>query len=88
LYLAKVIEASYLNRLRITVQHLRSIVNCSLDVKGRKAALQKELKKRSVPEEGTKKFIEEIFQLTSAFKLALAHRKISRQLSIQIFWFL
>jgi hypothetical protein len=61
-------------------QHLRRIVNCLLDVKGRKEALQKELKERFVPEEGIKQSLaEEIFQPATAFKLAIAHRRISRQ---------
>ena len=39
------IEASYLNGVENYYgQHLRRIVNCLLDVKGRKEALQKELK--------------------------------------------
>jgi hypothetical protein len=62
-------------------QHLRRIVNCLLKFKGRKKALQKELKDRSVPEKGIKKSLaEEISQPATAFKLAIAHRRISRQL--------
>jgi hypothetical protein len=81
LYQAKAIEASYLNRVENYYgQHLKRIVNCLLDVKGRKKALQKELKERFVPEEDIKKSLaEEIFQPATAFKLAIARRTISRQ---------
>jgi hypothetical protein len=51
-----------------------------LDVKCRKEALQKELKERSEPEEGIKNSLaEEIFRPVTAFKLAIAHRRIRRQ---------
>jgi formiminotetrahydrofolate cyclodeaminase len=50
-----------------------------LDGKDRKEAFQKELKERFAPEEGIKQsFAEEIFQPATAFKLAIADRRISR----------